>query len=232
MFHAHYIPGVISRAENKRLLLRIRGPLSLVVELCRVPDNFEHDLRNLHWVGRGAVAADAGSGKESWPVLGIRDVRLVVRAVEVYAVPARRVKYVRADTTRTWARREALSVQPIQISRGMEKRTVHSLSILARSGIVTPEVLRSVAPETGLRLQAFGLTVHCIAEEHSETLGFCEMVSLRLKIETYGLESGNLALAGRDVVNDKTTLCLSGVLIVEEISWETVRRRIMMCKQR
>jgi hypothetical protein len=44
------------------------------------------------------------------------------------------------------------------------------LGVLAGSGIVPSEVLSRVASEAGLRLEAFGLTVHRVADEHAETL--------------------------------------------------------------
>lgn len=85
---ARYIPSVITSAEHKRLLLGVRGPLSFVVELSRVPDDLQHDLGDLHGVGGWAVAADARAGEESGAGLGVCDVRLVIWAVEVDTVPA------------------------------------------------------------------------------------------------------------------------------------------------
>ena len=42
-------------------------------------------------------------------------------------------------------------------------------------------------------------------------------ISIGQEDGTYGLESCHLALTGGNVVNDESTLCLAGVLVVEEI---------------
>jgi len=66
----------------------ILGPVSLVVELAGIPNNFQHKLRDLDGMGRWAITAGAGSSESGGSVLGVGDVRLVVGAVEVLAVPA------------------------------------------------------------------------------------------------------------------------------------------------
>jgi hypothetical protein len=90
---------------KKEGLRAIFWPLGLVVELCCIPDDLytglvdvpatrfvskwplylEHQLRNLDWMTSRTVTG----GKEGRrPALGIRDVVLVVRAVEILSIPA------------------------------------------------------------------------------------------------------------------------------------------------
>ena len=64
----------------------VSGPQALVVrKLGDVPHELEHDLGKLDGVALGAVAAAGGATEAAG---AIRDVRLVVDAVEVLAVPA------------------------------------------------------------------------------------------------------------------------------------------------
>lgn len=60
-------PGIVAVAEVKGLRA-VLGPLALVVELRRVPDDFEHELRDVHWVGGGALGglADEVDGARGW----------------------------------------------------------------------------------------------------------------------------------------------------------------------
>jgi hypothetical protein len=97
------IPGRIAAAEHE-WLRAVGGPVGFGVELARVPDDlqyisvvgkgkgegtyFEHELRDLDGVCGGAVAADTGAGEGGGACFGVGDVGLVVRAVEVHAVPA------------------------------------------------------------------------------------------------------------------------------------------------
>ena len=61
----------------------VGGPESLVGELPHVPHDLVHDLGKLDGVAGWAGAAAVGAG-----ALAVGDVRLVVRGVEVLAVPA------------------------------------------------------------------------------------------------------------------------------------------------
>lgn len=79
------IAGVIAIAEVEGLGA-IRGPLSLVVERSGVPDNLVHELRNTDGVTGWAVASQA---QESSRAIGrVGNVRPVIRAVKIFAVPA------------------------------------------------------------------------------------------------------------------------------------------------
>jgi hypothetical protein len=91
VFPSKYVIGVLAVASVVTVaeiegVAAVRGPVSLVVELGRVPDNLEHELGNLDRVSRGA----GGSGSEEVCGSGgrVSDVVLVVGAVEVDAVPA------------------------------------------------------------------------------------------------------------------------------------------------
>lgn len=61
----------------------ISGPLAPVVELLEVPHDLVHDLGQLDGVASRAGAASVGA-----EALAVGDVRLVVHAVEIDAVPA------------------------------------------------------------------------------------------------------------------------------------------------
>lgn len=73
---------LVTHAEDKRLRA-VRGPLALVVELPRVPHDLEEQLRNLD-----RMSGWAWGSRLEGAANGIRDVALVVRAVQVDAVPA------------------------------------------------------------------------------------------------------------------------------------------------
>lgn len=77
--------SAVSSAEVKGMLHTL-GPRRLVVELGGVPDDLEHQLRDSDGVGGRAVAAEAEEG--GGPVDRVGDVVLVVRGVEVLAIPA------------------------------------------------------------------------------------------------------------------------------------------------
>lgn len=89
------VPRRVALAPDKRLAA-IRGPFRRRKD-ARVPDVLEHDLRDLDRVR--ARAAAVGPGR-------VRDVRLVVCAVEVHAVPARGEEGCHADAARTVLRGE------------------------------------------------------------------------------------------------------------------------------
>ena len=71
------------------------------VEAARVPDRLEEDLGQAHGMRRRA-----GTARLEGPALWVRDVVLVVRRVQVHAVPARGEPMVRHDTVRTGLRGE------------------------------------------------------------------------------------------------------------------------------
>ena len=81
--------------------------------------DLEHDLGNLNGMCGWACTASAGSGEESRTVRGICDMRLVVRRVKVYAVPACGVQDVAANTARASFCREALGIQTTVVSMMM-----------------------------------------------------------------------------------------------------------------
>lgn len=78
------VPRLVTRRQHKRLRA-IGWPLSLVVELGRVPDNLKHELRNFDGVTGRAVSGRQEVGGAGG---GICDVILVVGRVEVLPVPA------------------------------------------------------------------------------------------------------------------------------------------------
>lgn len=78
------------------------------------------------------------------------------------------------------------------------------LCILARRSIVTSKVGSRVAAEACLRLQLLSFAVVCVTNEHAET---------RLK-------GSHLRLPRRHIVDNKATLGLASVLVVEEITEE------------
>lgn len=80
-------PQPVHGAEDKRLLDAV-GPHGLIVKLCRVPDDFQHQLRDPDGVGGRAGTSQAEEGGRT--VDRVRDVILVVGAVEIFAVPAAR----------------------------------------------------------------------------------------------------------------------------------------------
>jgi len=81
------IAGAVAGAENE-WLRSIRRPVSLVVECGSIPNNFQHELGNLDWMGRWASTTDTGAseglGTSSW----VGDVVLMIFAIEVLAIPA------------------------------------------------------------------------------------------------------------------------------------------------
>lgn len=79
------ISSVITVAEVEGVAA-VSGPISLVVERRRIPDNLEHELGDLDGVGRRA----SGAGREEVGGAGggIGNMILMVGAVEVDAVPA------------------------------------------------------------------------------------------------------------------------------------------------
>jgi hypothetical protein len=81
------VARVVARGEVEGLRA-VGGPVGLVVELPRVPHDLEHDLRNPDGMRGRAGAAGAGAGEGRGTVGWVGDVRFVVRAVEVLAVPA------------------------------------------------------------------------------------------------------------------------------------------------
>lgn len=88
---------------------------------------------------------------------------LVIRRVEVLAIPARRVDDIRANTTQTRHCRETLRVQ---------------LRISARRSIIAAEVRTRVASEAGL-IFIFRFAAHGVADEHAEAgLEGCHRVLL------------------------------------------------------
>jgi hypothetical protein len=78
----------------------VRRPVSLVVELGRVPDNLEHELGNLDRVSRGA--GRAGGEEVCGARGGVCDVVLVVGAVEIDAIPASAGLLVMSCVRRRW----------------------------------------------------------------------------------------------------------------------------------
>lgn len=183
-------------------------PLSLVVECGCIPNNLQHELGNLDGVSRRACSTSAGASECSRAVRGIGDMGFVIGAVEVDTIPAaiyhvsmrfsvlfsipkslRWVEYVRSDATGAWCRGEGLGIQ---------------LCVGARSSIVATEVLRIVATEARLGLPSTTdlFTLSRVTSEHAETR----------------LESGDLSLASRNVVYDKASLGLGGVLITEQLA--------------
>lgn len=81
------VAGVVAIAEVE-WLGSIRGPLSLVVEWCGIPDNLIHELWDPDGMGRWAAAAETEEG--GWAGGWVGDVALVVWAVEIYTIPATR----------------------------------------------------------------------------------------------------------------------------------------------
>ena len=77
------VAGAVAKAPHKRLLLRLLRPQRLVVELCRVPDDLEEELRDLDRVRRRARSVVLKRARRR-----VGDVRHVVGRVEVLAVPA------------------------------------------------------------------------------------------------------------------------------------------------
>src|SRR4051812_15163763 len=96
------VSGCVSHAPGERAPV---GPEVLAVKLARVEDDLVHDLRDLDWVGgrTGAAALERARGR-------VRDVALVVRAVRVLAVPARREGDGHAPAAAAGGRGEALDV--------------------------------------------------------------------------------------------------------------------------
>lgn len=76
--------GIISSTQHKRLLA-IGGPVRLVVERTRVPHDLKMDLRDLNGVRRRTLASD--NGERCRTASRVRNVRLVVRTVEILAIP-------------------------------------------------------------------------------------------------------------------------------------------------
>jgi hypothetical protein len=118
-----------------------------------------------------AVAADAGAGEGGGALFGVRDVGLVVGAVEVHAVPAalhgsvwmrgmtrgdlRRVQDVRSNAS--WA---CLCGESFSVESGVS----------TWSGIVSAKVWPTVAPEAGLHFHVLTDTIGSIANKHTEPL--------------------------------------------------------------
>ena len=78
-------PKPVHCAEDEWLLGAV-GPHRLVVELGGVPDDFQHQLRDPDGVGGRAGTSEAEEGGRTTD--RVRNVILVVRAVEIFAVPA------------------------------------------------------------------------------------------------------------------------------------------------
>jgi hypothetical protein len=103
------VAGVVTVAEVE-WLGAIRGPLSLVVEGSGVPDDLVHQLGDPDGVRRRAVSAQA---KEvGGAARGVGDVRPVVGAVEILAVPAGGEVDVGADTTLADILGQMLGIEP------------------------------------------------------------------------------------------------------------------------
>lgn len=95
------IPSGVSKRPHERLAA-VRGPIGLVVELARIPDDLEQDLRHaLGVAGRTRPAALKGA------TLWICHVGHVVRGVQVHSVPACREPRVDHDPGGTGLGRHA-----------------------------------------------------------------------------------------------------------------------------
>lgn len=142
----------------------ILRPLSLVVERARVEHDLVHDLRDLD--GVGARARSAGLERAGGRV---RDVRLVVRGVEVLAVPACREVHRHSPAAAAGLRREGLRVLP-------------------RAGGPAERVLLHVrlAAVAQALLHRAGGAVRRVSDEHSEALIKCKNSQLEASFPVGG----------------------------------------------
>ena len=143
------IAGVVTMAPVEGLR-PVGGPLGLVIELARVIHDLVHDLGDLDGMGRraGAAALKGTRGR-------VRDVRLVVWAVDVLAVPARREGHGHAPAAAAGRLGEGLGVG-------------------ARAGCAAERALLHVglAPEAQPGRDLAGLPVGWVTDEHAETLSW------------------------------------------------------------
>jgi len=151
------VPRGVSRAEHKGL--SCRRPEGLIVELGSVPDNFQHELRDLDGM-RGRTVS--GREKSRRSAARVRDVGFMVRGVEVLAVPAGRVENVGPPSAGTWLWRESFKV---------------TTGVGAGRGIVAAKVGAGKAAEAGLSL-VFRFASVDVANEHAEALDYISMCFL------------------------------------------------------
>jgi len=142
------VPGVVTVAPPERLRA-VGGPLGLVVELARVVHDLVHDLGDLDGM-RGRAGATALEAARGW----VGNVRLVVGAVSVLAIPAGREGD--RDTPAAAARRLG-----------------EVLGVGARAGGATKGALLHVglAAEAEALGDLGGIAVVGVTNEHAEALG-------------------------------------------------------------
>jgi hypothetical protein len=101
------------------------------------------------------------------------------------------------------------------------------LCVRARRSVVASEVWSAVATEASLHRHCFANTVGSVTDKHAETLEAGQSTFVAIGSNTYGFEGCDLALARRDVVHDETTLGLSRILVVEQISVWNLRHALI-----
>lgn len=198
------VAGVVAVAEVEGLRA-VGGPQALVIEGRGVPDDLVHQLRDAHGVSGWAFASQAE--KVGWAGLGVGYVRLVVWAVEIDAVPARREDDVGTNAALARCRGEVLCIELV----------VHAWC----TGVASEVGAGVAAVAVGALQDSVDCAPGWVACEHTEALGG-RVSFLVLDIFTlhsaYRLEGSNFPGCGGHIVDEDTTIDLRTEVVAELVA--------------